>query len=128
MACKSCKDKQGASELLNVFKQGNSTEQREPSPKDFGFVLFNVSIRTILFVISLVLVPVIILFVIYLLFKTIILNRGDVNLMPPLLALAKKMGIGKKRVEEEYPEDYEDLESDNPDEYELVEKVDKVEL
>ena len=48
--------------------------------------------------------------------------------MPPLLALANKIGIGKKRVEEEYPEDYEDLNSDNPDEYELVERVDKVEI
>jgi hypothetical protein len=127
MACKSCKDKQGASELLNVFKQDN-TKEREPSPKEFGFILFNLSIRTILFLISLALVPVILVFVVYLLFKTIILNRGDVNLMPPLLALAKKIGIGKKRVEEEHPEDYEDLDSNNPEDYELVEKVDKVEL
>jgi hypothetical protein len=124
MACKSCKNKQGASELLNSLKQDNE----EPKQKDFGFVLFNISIRIILFSISLALVPLILLFVVYLLFKTIILNRGDINLMPPLLALAKKIGIGKKRVEEEYPEDYEDLNSDNPDEYELVEKVDKIEL
>jgi len=127
MACQSCKNKQGASELLNVFKQDN-TKEREPSPKEFGFILFNLSIRTILFLISLALVPVILVFVVYLLFKTIILNRGDVNLMPPLLALAKKIGIGKKRVEEEHPEDYEDLDSNNPEDYELVEKVDKVEL
>jgi len=124
MACKSGKNKQGASELLNSLKQDNE----EPKQKDFGFVLFNISIRIILFSISLALVPLILLFVVYLLFKTIILNRGDINLMPPLLALAKKIGIGKKRVEEEYPEDYEDLNSDNPDEYELVEKVDKIEL
>lgn len=124
MACKSCKNKQGASELLDSLKQSNG----EPKPKDFGFVLFNISVRIILFAISLALVPIILVFVVYLLFKTIILNRGDINLMPPLLALAKKIGIGKKRVEEEYPEDYEDLDSDNPDEYELVEKVDKIEL
>ena len=124
MACKSCKNKQGASELLNSLKQGNE----EPKPKDFGFVLFNISIRIVLFAISLALVPLILVFVVYLIFKTIILNRGDINLLPSLLALAKKFGIAKKRVEEEYPEDYEDLNSDNPDEYELVEKVDKIEL
>ncbi len=124
MACNSCKNKQGTSELLNSLKQGNE----EQKPRDFGFILFDISIRIILFFISLTLIPIILVFVVYLLFKTIILNRGDVNLMPPLLALANKIGIGKKRVEEEYPEDYEDLNSDNPDEYELVERVDKVEI
>ncbi len=124
MACNSCKDKQGTSELLNVLKNNNG----ETRPKDIGFVLFNGTIRFIMFAISLLIVPFILLFVIYLLFKTIILNKGDINLMPPLLALAKKIGIGKKQVEDEHPEDYEDLDSDNPDEYELEERVDKIEL
>ena len=126
MGCQSCKDKQGTSEILNVFK--NNKNNSEPTPKDFGFVLFNGVIRLALFAISLLMVPLILLLVVYLLFKTIILNNGEVNLMPPLLALAKKIGIGKKQIEEEYPDDYEDLESDNPDDYELEERVDKIVL
>jgi len=66
------------------------------------------------------------LFVVYLMFKTIILNNGEINLTPTLLSVAKTLGIGKKKVEEEHPEDYEDLDSNKPDEYEIYEKVDKV--
>jgi len=126
MACQSCKDKQGTSEILNVFK--NNKNNSEPTTRDFGFVLFNGIVRLVLFAISLLMIPLILLLVVYLLFKTIILNNGEVNLMPPLLELAKKIGIGKKQIEEEHPEDYQDLESDNPDDYELEERVDKIVL
>lgn len=125
MGCNSCKNKGGVDDL-NVFI--NDKGERESTPKDFGFRVFNVLIRIVLFVISLIIVPVIILLVIYLLFKTIILNNGTVDLMPAFLKLAKSIGIGKKRVEEEHPEDYEDLDPDNPDEYELDERVDKIKL
>jgi hypothetical protein len=127
MGCKSCKDKSGASELLDAFKQNNS-DGNELKPKSFVFAFFNISIRTILFVISLCLTPIIILFVIYLLFKTIILNNGAVDLMPPLLILAKKIGINKEKIEDKYPDDYEDLDYNNPDNYELDENIEKINL
>lgn len=124
MGCKSCKDKQGSSKILDGLKNNSINEEK---PKDIGFLIFNVTIRVILFVITLVTVPIIMLLVIYLLFKTIVLNRGSVNLMPPLLALAKKMGIGRKQSKEENFDDSEDLNGTSED-YEIVEKVDKIVL
>ena len=41
------------------------------------------------------------LFVVYMLFKTIVLNNGQIDLYPSLLVFAKGLGIGKKKVEEE---------------------------
>ena len=125
MGCKSCKDKE---EKLSVFQKTKNKKETEPTVNDFGFQLFNHSIRILLFVVGLAATPLIMVFVVYLLFKTIILNNGDVNLMPTLLHLAKGLGIGKKKTEEEHPEDYEDLDSDNPDDYEVAERVDKVVL
>jgi hypothetical protein len=63
-----------------------------------------------------------------LLFKTIIFNNGEVNLKPTLVVVANKIGLGNKKVEEKYPEDYEDLDSDNLDNYHISERVDKVEI
>lgn len=125
MGCESCKNKGGGDELLSVFKNGKDTK-RDPTESDIGFKIFNYSIRGLIFIFSLLTVPVIIGFVIYLLFKIIILNKGDVNLMPSLLALAKKIGLGKKRSKES--DDYEDIDVDNPEEYEISEKVDNIEL
>lgn len=124
MGCDSCKNKNGA-EDLNVYIKGDGTKGAK---QDIGFMIFNVLIRTLMFGISLLATPIIMLFVVYLLFKTIMLNKGDINLMPSLLAIGKGMGIGKKKTEDEHPDDYEDLDSNNPDEYELDEKVDTVEL
>jgi len=82
-----------------------------------------------MFGVGLLLTPAIMIFVVWLLFKTVVLNRGSVNLMPSLLNLASGLGIGRKKTtEEEHPDDYEDLNPDNPDDYELDEKVDKIEL
>jgi len=131
MGCKSCKNKKdGLAEeaLLSVFKKNGKKRETEPTKSDFGFQLFNVVMRVILFAIGLLTTPLIMLFVVYLLFKTIMLNRGDVDLMPTLLDFAKSIGIGKKKVEEEHPDDYEDLDSDNPDAYDIAERVDKVKL
>lgn len=124
MGCQSCKNK--GDEALNVFKNPKNNENVEVEPKSVVFQIFNVLIRLIIFAISICLTPVIILFVVYMLFKTVMLNDGEVNLTPTLLKLAKGIGIGKKKVEDEHPEDYEDLESDNPEEYELDEQIDKV--
>lgn len=129
MSCKSCKSKENVEEgLLNVFKRDTRTPREEPKESDFVFQLFNITVRVLLFGITLLFTPLIMIFVVYMLFKTIILNTGQVNLMPSLLTFAKSIGIGKKRVEEEYPEDYEDLDSDNPDEYDIAERVDKIEI
>lgn len=124
MGCKSCKDKQGSAKILDTLK---NTDTGENKPKDVGFLIFNVLIRLILFGVTLITVPIILLLVVYLLFKTIVLNRGGVNLMPPLLALAKKLGIGKKNSKEESVDDSEDLNTTSED-YEIVEKVDKIVL
>jgi hypothetical protein len=131
MACKSCKNKDSAIEegLLSVFKkEGGVTPREDPKEGDVGFQLFNISVRVLLFAITLLTTPLIMLFVVYMLFKTIILNKGQVDLMPSLLTFAKSIGLGKKKVEEENPEDYEDLDSDNPDKYDIAERVDKIEL
>jgi len=125
MSCKSCKNKDEG-DNLNVFKR--KKRETEPTPKDFGFQLFNVSVRLLLFVISLAATPLIMVFVVYLLFKTVMLNNGEIDLMPTLLKMAKGFGIGRKKVEEEHPEDYEDLDVNNPDEYEIAERVDKIEI
>jgi len=124
MSCESCKNKNN--NVLSVFQKNGPKVETEPKTSDFGFRLFNISIRILIFAISLLATPLIMLFVIYLMFKTIMFNNGEVNLTPTLLGVAKTLGIGKKKVEEEHPEDYEDLDSDNPDEYEINEKVDKV--
>lgn len=124
MSCKSCKNKQGSTKIVDELKNNGSNEE---TPKDFGFLIFNVTIRIILFAITLVTVPIIMLLVIYLLFKTIVLNRGSINLMPSLLALSKKMGIGRKDSKEENFDDSEDSNTTSED-YEIVEKVDKIVL
>jgi hypothetical protein len=130
MGCESCKNK-GASDSLNLFikNKNKTTKVVETKQTDIGFRIFNILIRLFLFGISLALVPIILLFVVYLLFKTIILNKGEINLMPALLKLANGIGIGrKKRNVDENPDDYEDLDTENPDDYEFDEKVDRVEL
>ena len=127
MSCKSCKNKDEES-VLSVFNRNPNKKETEPTPKDFGFQLFNVSVRLLLFAISLAATPLIMVFVVYLLFKTLMLNNGQVDLMPTLLQMAKGFGIGRRKVEEENPEDYEDLDINNPDEYEIDERVDKIEL
>lgn len=124
MGCQSCKNK--GNEILSVFKNPKNNENVEVEPKGVVFQIFNFLIRLFIFAISICLTPVIMLFVVYMLFKTVMLNSGEVNLTPTLLKVAKGIGIGKKRVEDEYPEDYEDLKSNNPEEYELDEQIDKV--
>ena len=130
MSCKSCKNKEeGIQEgLLSVFKKNGPTVEREVKETDIGFQIFNVAIRVLLFAIGLATTPLIMVFVVYLLFKTIILNDGEINLMPTLIHIAKQIGIGRKKTEEENPEDYEDLDSENPEEYDIAERVDKIEL
>lgn len=129
MGCDSCKNK-AASESLNLFIKNGTKDTRvtETKQTDIGFQIFNILIRLFLFAIGLLLLPIIMFFVVYMLFKTIIMNKGEINLMPALLKLANGIGIGRKRNVDEHPEDYEDLDSENPDEYELDEKVDRVEL
>jgi len=124
MSCESCKNKD--KNTLSVFHKNGEKVETEPKTTDVGFQIFNYSIRILIFAISLLATPLIMLFVVYLMFKTIILNNGEINLTPTLLSVAKTLGIGKKKVEEEHPEDYEDLDSNKPDEYEIYEKVDKV--
>jgi len=124
MSCESCKNKDN--DVLSVFQKNGPKVETEPKTSDFGFRLFNISIRVLIFAVSLLATPLIMLFVVYLMFKTIMLNKGEVNLTPTLLSVAKSLGMGKKKVEEEHPEDYEDLDSDKPDEYEIYERVDKV--
>ncbi len=128
MSCKSCKN---GDTKLSVFQKNPNNKKREvePTAKDFGFQIFNYAIRVILFVICLLATPLIMVFVVYILFKTVVLNKGDINITPLLLEIAKGLGIGKKKnVEDEYPEDYEDLDVNNPDEYESAERIDKIEL
>jgi len=125
MGCQSCKNKK-AGDSLKVFINNDS---KEAKPKDIGFQIFNIIVRLFMFGVGLLLTPAIMIFVVWLLFKTVVLNRGSVNLMPSLLNLASGLGIGRKKTtEEEHPDDYEDLNPDNPDDYELDEKVDKIEL
>lgn len=127
MGCKSCKDK-GKLESLNVFKKNKSTDKLPAKEEDIIYKIFNVVVRLIIFLIGVTVTPVILLFIIYLLFKIIVLNNGQVNLTPALLNIATSLGLGKKRVEDEHPEDYEDLDVNNPEDYELAEKVDKIVL
>ena len=126
MACKSCKNDENK---LSLFKNPNNKKREvEPTKKDFGFQIFNSIIRLVMFGITLLITPFIMLFVVYMLFKTIVLNNGEVDLYPSLLHFAKGLGIGKKKVEEEHPEDYEDLDINNPDDYEVAERIDKIDL
>lgn len=98
MGCKSCKNKE-VGESLNLFIKNNNKGNKvvETNQTDIGFRIFNILIRLFLFGISMALVPFIMLFVIYMLFKTVILNKGEINLMPALLKLANGIGIGKRR-------------------------------
>lgn len=121
MGCQSCKKKKGE---LYVNNDAMVTESN-----DIGFKAFNIVLRIIMLGIGLSLSPLILVFIWYMLFKIIILDDGDVNLMPSMVLLGKKLGIGRpKKSEEKYPDDYEDLDSNNPDDYEIDEKIDKVEL
>jgi len=130
MSCKSCKNKEEGIEegLLSVFRKDGGTPREEAKETEVKFQLFNIAIRVIIFAVTLLTTPLIMLFVVYMLFRTIILNKGQIDLMPSLISIATTIGLGKKKVEEEYPDDYEDLDSDNPDDYEVAERVDKVEV
>jgi len=133
MGCRTCKNKDGIdtneSEILKVFKRKSGKTEREIiTGTETKFKIFNFIIRFIIFLVSLITVPIIILFIIYLLFKTILLNNGEVNLKPTLVVLANKIGLGNKKIEEKYPEDYDDLESDKLDDYHIAERVDKIKL
>jgi len=127
MGCESCKDK-GKLESLNIFRKNKSTDKLPSEKEDPAYKIFNVVIRAILFLASLITIPFILLFVVYLLFKIIILNNGQVNLTPSLLKIATVLRLGRNKVEDENPEDYEDLDVDKPEDYELDEKVDKIVL
>ena len=126
MGCSTCKGKSKEEDMLNVFKLDSDDRKVEPKVTDLGFRIFSLAVRFVLFLIGSLLSPLILLFVIYMLFKTIVLNKGTIDLMPSLLSMAKTFGIGKKTIVEESPEDYEDLDSSNPDGYELSERVDKI--
>jgi hypothetical protein len=127
MGCQSCKDKD-KSESLNIFRKNKSADRLPAKKEDIVFRLFNIVVRLFMFLIGVILTPAITLFIIYLLFKTIVLNNGQVNLTPSLLKIATTLNIGKKKVEDENPEDYEDLDVDKPEDYELDEKIDKIVL
>ena len=66
--------------------------------------------RSIIFLLSLLLLPVILIFTVYFMFKTIVLNY-DLNVKEMLGGLIKVM----KRANSDY--DYEDEEDDDDDEY-----------
>lgn len=121
MSCQSCKEK---SKNLNSLVKGDGSE--DPITKNVAFIIFNVLIRIILFAISLATTPVILLFIVWMLFKTIMLNKGDLNIMPSLVMVGKQMGIGKRKSKKS--KDSEDIDTSKPENYEFDERVDKVKL
>ena len=121
MSCKSCKDK---NKNLDSLVKGDGSE--DPITKNIVFMIFNILIRIIMFGISLITTPIIMLFVVWMLFKTIMLNKGEINVMPSLVMVGKKMGIGKNKSKKS--DDHEDVDTSKPEDYELSEKVEKIKL
>jgi len=124
MGCNSCKDK---SNNLSVFKNADLPRNNQ-SEKTTGFLILEYSVKILLFLVTMMISPLILLFVWYLLFKTIVLNRGEVNMMPFLTASATKLGIGRPEKDYDSDDDYEDLDVNNPDDYELVEVIDEIRI
>lgn len=60
--------------------------------------------KTLAFVFMLALLPIIVLFIIWFMFKMLVLNK-DINIKPLLLAIGKKF----QQTEEDYEDDYETL-------------------
>jgi len=125
MGCQSCKEKSNT-ENLSVYKNENLPRNKES--KGVGFTIFEYSVKILIFSIVMLISPIIILFVWYLLFKTIILDKGNVSLMPFLLSVGKKLKIGIPQINYEDDDDYEDLDVNNPDDYVLDEPVDEIRL
>lgn len=125
MGCNSCKDKDNLDKLA-VFK--NADSPRNKKRKSTGFLIFEYSMKIAMFSITMLISPLILLFVWYLLFKTIILNNGKVNIMPFLILVGGKLGIGREEIDYENDDDYEDLDVNNPDDYVLVEPIDEIKL
>jgi hypothetical protein len=121
MSCQSCKEK---NKSLNSLVKGDGSE--DPITKNVVFIIFNILIRLLLFAITLVFTPIIMAFVVWMLFKTIILNKGEVNVMPSLVMVGKNLGIGKRKSNNH--DDREDVDTSKPEDYELDERVDKIKL
>ena len=123
MGCNSCKDNKSAENLAvyNNADKLDSNENRGPV-----FALFAFTIKLFLYFVTMLISPLILLFIWYILFKTIILNKDQINMMPFLISVGSKLGIGRKKIDYDNDDDYEDLDVNNPDEYELAEMVDEI--
>tara|TARA_R110000787_G_scaffold261853_1_gene367193 strand:+ start:210 stop:578 length:369 start_codon:yes stop_codon:yes gene_type:complete len=121
MGCQSCKEK---NKSLDSLVKGNGSE--DPITKNIVFIIFNILIRILLFAITLIFTPIIMAFVVWMLFKTIMLNKGEVNVMPSLVMVGKSLGIGKSKIKSNM--DGEDIDTSKPEDYEFDEIVDKIKL
>jgi hypothetical protein len=72
----------------------------------------NYTLRSIVFLFSLILLPIIIAAAIWFMFRTLVLNK-DVNITEILTILANKLSSNK---DDDYDDDYDD----DDDEYELI--------
>lgn len=123
MGCNSCKDNKSA-ENLAIYKNADNLDSNES--RGPVFALFGFTIKLFLYFVTMLISPLILLFIWYILFKTIILNKGQINMMPFLISVGSKLGIGRKKIDYDNDDDYEDLDINNPDEYELAEMVDEI--
>ena len=112
MSC--CKDKKSKNEIgdLELFKNPNINND-----KDWFYKSLNFGIRIIIFLLALSLVvPTVIPFTVYMLFKTIILENGNIDIKPAMITLGKWMGLGNNSKDDE-------IDVTRPEEYQLVDEI-----
>ena len=109
MGCNSCKS--GRANILGF----NTTENVEIKDRFSWSSLLVFIVKTMLFAISLaIILPILVPFSVYILFKTIYLN-GNIDVTGGLIGVAKVLGF-KKRIDNDYDEEgYDDNDYDEED-------------
>lgn len=111
MGC-NCKNKNGVEDIdSNGSVNGipNATNETNFSK------IVKYTVKSLVFLLVLALFPIISVFIIWFIFKTIVLNK-QIDMKPMISFVGRKL---KDNVNEE--EDYEDLTDANPDDYEVLE-------
>src|SRR3972149_8916056 len=84
MSCNSCKSKK-----INILNPKASTNEPLNKKQLISLNVLNFSIRFFIFLISLLFVPIVVLITVYMLFKTIVLQNNDLNMLPAIIKFAK---------------------------------------
>ena len=106
MGCKSCKQKAKENAEISDLNVFVSEDGKKIS---WYHDIINLILRFTLFLVSLISLPFIMAFTVGMLFKVIVLNKSNVDVMPMLVKIGRGLGIGKDKKEYD-DEDDEELE------------------